>query len=211
MSKKGKYIVIEGNDGTGKSTQVALLRKRLTKEGIESVEFHEPAGTPIADSIRTVIKDGSLPRQPETNLLLFTAARHEIWKKAESTLNSGGWVIAARNYYSTLVYQGEAEGVDLDLIRETTRHFTSDRYMLPDVAIILDLDLEQRTERLKSRSINSYNQDTFERRSEKFQKIVNEGYREIAKEQNLPVIDAASSPKAIAEEIWKLIEPKIYN
>jgi dTMP kinase len=54
----GKYIVIEGTDGTGKSTQVGLLRAALADRGIESIEFHEPEGAPIADAIRTVIKNG---------------------------------------------------------------------------------------------------------------------------------------------------------
>ena len=104
--ERGKYIVIEGHDGTGKSTQAERIRDRLQKEGIDSVEFHEPAGVPIADAIRTVIKDGSLERDGETNLLLFTAARHEIWKHAEKELALGKWVVSARNYYSSLAYQG---------------------------------------------------------------------------------------------------------
>ena len=81
MAARGKYIVVEGSDGTGKSTQVELLRAFLTKQGIESIEFHEPEDTtlPITSELRSLIKNGTVTRRAETNLLLFTAARHEIW------------------------------------------------------------------------------------------------------------------------------------
>lgn len=199
---RGKYVVIEGNDGTGKSTQVKLLRKRLTQEGIESVEFHEPAGTPIADAIRDVIKNGDLLRAPETNLLLFTAARYEIWRKAEGILQSGTWVISARNYFSTLAYQGYAEKLDLDLIQKTTKTFTSEKYMHPDFAAILDLDLGTRKKRLRDRD-EKHLRDTFERRNEDFQMRINEAYRIISESYGeIPLIDASATPADVSDAIW---------
>lgn len=70
MTERGKYIVIEGHDGTGKSTQVEMLRDYLINEhSIESEEIHEPAGVPIADKIRGVLKNGGLDRDAITNLL----------------------------------------------------------------------------------------------------------------------------------------------
>ncbi|MFZ2545219.1 MAG: dTMP kinase, partial [Candidatus Saccharimonadales bacterium] len=144
----GKYVVIEGHDGTGKSTQVGILRQKLKDLGTDSIEFHEPEGSPVADAIRTVIKNGSLPRDGMTNLLLFSAARHDIWnRQALPALKEGKWVIASRNYYSTLAYQGYGEGQDLDIISTTTRIATDDQYLKPDIAIILDLDNEE--ERIK--------------------------------------------------------------
>lgn len=92
MNKRGKYIVIEGQDATGKSTQVERLRQRLQQDNIDSIEFHEPGGTDMADAIRLVIKNGDLTRTPETNLLLFTAARVEIWQDALQALALGKWV-----------------------------------------------------------------------------------------------------------------------
>jgi dTMP kinase len=207
MPSRGKYIVIEGNDGTGKSTQVQQLRERLAKEGIESIEFHEPAGTPITNAIRDVIKNGNLPRDPETNLLLFTAARHEIWRNAEAALAAGKWVISARNYYSTLAYQGYAEGVDLDLIYETTKHFTSTRYMKPDFSIILTLDDATRNKRISQRNRQRFTgKDTFEGRGAKFQDKVNDAYGKIAAEYSIPTIDATSSVADLSGEIWQRIE-----
>jgi len=203
---RGKYVVIEGHDGTGKSTQVSLLRETLKAKGIESVEFHEPGGTPIADEIRAVIKNGSLSRDSTTNLLLFTAARHEIWKRAEEQLLAGVWIIAARNYFSTLAYQGYGEGLDIDLITSTTRQFTNQAYMQPDLAVILSLDDEtERGKRIAKRGELKH-PDTFESKGEEFQQKVKDGYITIAKDHGLPIISALQQPEMITEQIYSLLQ-----
>lgn len=204
---RGHYIVIEGHDGTGKSTQVQLLRDYLRKQGIESVEFHEPEGTPIAREIRTIIVNGSLERSAETNLLLFTASRHEIWNTAAlPALKNGTWVIASRNYYSTLAYQGYGEGLNLALINQTTQTFTDETYMKPDLAIILSLASdEERSRRIGQRGELDH-PDTFESLQDDFQHKVRQGYLEIASDKHLPVIDAGSSPDSVHEQIVQLVK-----
>jgi dTMP kinase len=197
----GKYIVIEGHDGTGKSTQVGLICDLLQQEGIESIEFHEPQGTPIADEIRTIIKNGALPRDGYTNLLLFTAARHEIWKNAQKALKEGTWVIAARNYFSTLAYQGYAEGIDLEVIQNITRQFTDETYMRPDLAVILTLDDENERERRIQQRGPLATPDTFESRNEAFQRAIKQGYVAIASERSLPIISASQTPEKIRDDI----------
>ena len=205
----GKYIVIEGHDGTGKSTQVGLLREKLATRDIESIEFHEPEGTPIASALRAIIKNGDLARDPETNLLLFTAARHEIWQAAQQKLNEGAWVIAARNYFSTLAYQGYGEGLSLELITETTRKFTSETYMRPDVAVILSLDDEnERAKRIQNRGELEI-PDTFESKNDSFQQAVKDGYLKIAKEYGLPVISATQTPDEVTAQIQALLPEDI--
>lgn len=202
---RGKYIVIEGSDGTGKSTQVKLLREKLATRGINSIEFHEPQGTSMADEIRTIIKNGNLPRDGKTNLLLFTAARHEIWQQAQKALDEGVWVIAARNYFSTLAYQGYGEGLDLNLITTITEQFTDQTYMSPDLAVILTLDDEkERGKRIGQRGALEH-PDTFESRDTTFQRALQQGYVDIAKEKQLPTISASQSPGAICETIYSLI------
>lgn len=202
---RGKYIVIEGSDGTGKSTQVQLLREKLKEQGINSIEFHEPEGAPIADEIRRVIKNGELPRDGQTNLLLFTAARHEIWKRARQELENGTWVIAARNYFSTLAYQGYGEGLDLDLILETTEKFTDETYMNPDVAVILSLDDETERKRRISERGELAAPDTFESKNSDFQTTVKDAYVKIARQRNLPIISASQTPKEILAQIYALL------
>lgn len=203
---KGKYIVIEGTDGTGKSTQVGLLRKTLADKGIESVEFHEPEGVPIADEIRTIIKNGDLQRDGKTNLLLFTAARHEIWQqKAIPALNAGKWVIAARNYYSTIAYQGYGEGLDIPLIIETTEQFTDELYMRPDISLILSIDNEtERLQRIAQRGTLE-KPDTFESRGSDFQQRLVDGYIAIAAQYDLPIVSASQSIEAVAKDIRQIL------
>jgi dTMP kinase len=206
--KPGKYVVIEGHDGTGKSTQVGLIRQRLLQHNIDSIEFHEPAGSPMADEIRNVIKNGSLQRDAMTNLLLFSAARHEIWQKqAVNNLNQGKWVIASRNYYSTLAYQGYGEGLSLDIITDITRQSTDDRYMNPDIAIILDMDDEkERSKRINIRG-ELENPDTFESKDNDFQAKVRNAYLKIAKSRNIPLISANQTIDKMTNEIWEHIKP----
>ncbi len=212
MERPGKYVVIEGHDGTGKSTQVTLLREKLTEQGIDSIEFHEPEGTPIASAIRTVIKNGDLERDGMTNLLLFSAARHDIWTRyALPSLKMGKWVIAARNYYSTLAYQGYGEGLDLELIRSITEQVTDAQYMKPDIAIILDLDNEEeRQKRIAARG-ELENPDTFETKDSDFQSRVKNAYLDIAQKQQVHVLSASKSTEEVADDIWKVVEPTLHT
>ena len=145
----GIYIVIEGNDGAGKSTQAELLASYYRQQGREVIIIEEPGSddpdktTPIASYLRSLIKNGALTRDPEINLALFSAARRELWQqKIAPALNRGAVVISARNYISTLAYQGYGEGVNTDHIMAITKLFTDERYMKPDLIIILALDSE---------------------------------------------------------------------
>jgi dTMP kinase len=208
--KQGKYIVIEGHDGTGKSTQVSIIRERLGLHGIESVEFHEPEGTPMANAIRTLVKNGSIERGSITNLLLFSAARHEIWHgRALPSLRMGKWVVASRNYYSTLAYQGYGEGVDPTLIEKLTLLSTDQQYMNPDLSVVLDLDDEnERLNRISSRG-KLNNPDSFESRSHDFQSVVRGAYLSIAKSRGITVLSASRPVNDIADDIWSLMQPSL--
>lgn len=209
MNETGKYIVIEGQDATGKSTQVQRLRERFDDDGIDSIEFHEPGGTPIADAIRLVIKNGELQRDPETNLLLFTAARQEIWQKARKALALGVWVVAARNYYSTIAYQGYGEGLDADRITALTEQFVGADYTNPDWAGILSLgDMSERHRRIAQRGPLD-KPDTFESKDDGFQQRVNYGYLQIAHHYDLPVISAQQSPEAITDQIYVSVKESL--
>jgi len=138
-------------------------------------------------------------------LLLFTAARHEIWKKARAELAKGTWVVAARNYFSTLAYQGYGEGLDLDLIINTTQRFTDETYMNPDFTVILSLEDEDEREKRITQRGKLKNPDTFESRGVDFQQKVAAGYQQIAQQRRLPIISALQSPKLVAEQIHQLV------
>lgn len=211
----GKYIVLEGHDGTGKSSQMVALRSRLEDSGIEVLELYEPARNPadgveedsvIAAAIRNVIVDKNLPRDDTTTALLFSAARHELWTKtALPALESGKWVIASRNYLSTIAYQSIAGSAPLDLVMKLTRQATDDRYMNPDLTIVLDLDDAHEQERRLIKREKGH-KDIFESKGEDYQSKVREGYRQVAKDMNLPIVSANQAIDAVTDEIWSHVE-----
>lgn len=208
MSERGKYIVIEGNDGTGKSSQVQELRRRLGVQGISSIEIHEPDGVPIAAELRPIIKNANLQRDPWSNVLLFTVARRLNWLQAmQPALEKGTWVLAARNWVSTAVYQGYGEGVDLASIKDRTRADVGDDYLVPDLALILSLkDSAQRQSRISGRG-ELDNPDTFESRGGEFQSKLEDGYERFAKDNGIEIIDASPAADIVAAEIWKRVKP----
>lgn len=196
MSERtGTYIVIEGNDGTGKSTQVELLTRHLQENGHDAIMIEEPGSedpiksTPVANYLRSVIKNGSLQRDAEINLALFSAARRELWEhKIAPALGRGAVVLSARNYFSTLAYQGRGEGLDEKHIIEVTRLFTSERYISPDLMLILTLEDEaERAARINKRGTPE-SPDTFEARGQYFQSRVNQAYVELAREHSIQTI-----------------------
>lgn len=207
----GLYIVIEGNDGTGKSTQVELLAEYFQGQGREVCMVEEPGSddpdktTPVAAHLRNIIKNGSLARAAEINLALFSAARRELWQqKIQPALERGAVVLSARNYFSTLAYQGYGEGMDRGEIIRVTKLFTDPRYMRPDLALILTLSHEARGERIAMRG-ELENPDAFESRGQDFQDTVNQAYEKIAIDYEVPLISATGS----IEEVHSLILDKI--
>ena len=114
-------------------------------------------------------------RSAEINLALFSAARRDLWQqKIQPALKRGAVVLSARNYFSTLAYQGYGEGMDIEEIIRVTELFTDPRYMKPDLALILTLSHEVRSERIAMRG-ELKNPDTFESRGQDFQNTVNQG------------------------------------
>lgn len=206
MTVRGKYIVIEGGDGTGKTTQADILQKHLESKGLNVIHLKEPGGTPVAEAIRSVIIDGTLDRTPMTNILLFTANRHELWHtRVKPELEKGTWVICTRNYWSTLAYQGYGEGMSESVITAITATFTEQAYMNPDIGIILALDdIATSKSRISERG-ELEKPDTFESRGNDFQQRVNEGYKAIADTYHLPVISASQPIEVVAEKIRDLL------
>lgn len=213
MKKSGNYVVIEGTDGTGKSTQVSLLAKHLEAAGQEVVVVEEPGSehpersTPVADELRKIIKNGSLVRSPEINLALFSAARRELWQqKIKPALGRGAYVLSARNYISTLAYQGGGEGLNMSDIESMTRLFTDERYLRPDLLVVLALsDSSERQRRIAERGELDH-PDTFEARDDIFQDKVNQAYIDIATQRNLPVIDAGQTLDEVQSKIRQLLK-----
>lgn len=200
------YIVIEGQDGTGKSTQVRLLQEYFEKQGKKVVVMDEPDGDlPQAHELHDLIliKGKDYNMEPMTNVLLFTASRSELWRKiAEPTLKEGGVVISARNWWSTLAYQGYGEGVSRSKIIKITHESLPERYVKPDKSFILTVSDKVREERQKDRGKAV---ETFEAKPDEFQQKVNSAYPKIAKDFDVKIIDASGT----IEEVFELIKQEL--
>lgn len=208
MSERGRYIVIEGNDGNGKSKQQEILVGRLLLEGVHAETVPEPGGTEFGAELRKVIKNGVLEKDGITNLLLFTADRRELWQqRIEPMLENGSWVVADRNWYSTLAYQGYGEGVDRQVIEELTLRFAGPGYANPDLSFVLGIDDESERLRRTSASADTV-KDAFESRGSDFQNSVNEGYRQLTSNVGAVAIRYAKddSPQAVHEMLWPYVE-----
>lgn len=196
------YIVIEGQDGTGKSTQARLLQEYFSKQGKETIVMDEPDGDlPQAHDIHDLIliQGKNYGLEPMTNVLLFTAARVELWKKiAEPVLRRGGVVISARNYWSTLAYQGYGEGISRSKIIRITKDTLPDKYYHPDKSCILTVSDSVRLQRQSHRGKST---ETFEAKPDEFQQKVNNAYPKIAKDFDIPIVDASGTIEEVFARI----------
>lgn len=219
MPELGKYIVIEGSDGTGKSTQAIRVTQKLHELGYDPLVVHndetgqmepvqEPGGTPTANEIRKRIKDASIPRTPWQNVEWFTDARKSIWNEAIApALESGRPVVTARSWISTVAYQGYGEGVDIERIRQITLEQVGEDYINPDLVCILALQDESiRRARMVNRSHESSQKDTFESMPTEFQENMKDGYVKFAEAEELPIIDAGQTPDQVFDDIWTHVQ-----
>lgn len=142
MMNKGKLIVIEGIDGTGKSTQATLLAEALRAEGHEVIQSHEPTNGPWGKKLRESATTGRLTIEDELEYFLKDRQQH-VEELIQPTVQRGGIVILDRYYFSSMAYQG-ARGLDPAEIRRKNETFAP----VPDLLIILDLDVDTALERI---------------------------------------------------------------
>ncbi len=166
----GRFVVFDGPDGSGKSTQLRRFAELVTTAGMPPVDVREPGGTPIGEAIREVLLD---PRYEEMELrcemLLYMASRSQLMKeRIRPALNQGRFVLADRFISSTLAYQGTAGGLDPEEILAVGRVAT--RGCQPDLVVILDVDEVTAASRLSS------DLDRMEMKGEAFHRRVRQGY-----------------------------------
>ncbi|HEY5267861.1 MAG TPA: dTMP kinase [Candidatus Saccharimonadales bacterium] len=205
MSEKlGKYIVIEGTDGAGTTTQKDLLIENLAERGQKVIGVVEPGGTLIGRALRSIVLDGSLERSPETNLDLFSISRRELALQViEPQINDGVYVISDRNWFSSVAYQGFGEGLDYQKIFD--KSFSAlGKFIIPNTTIIIDVPVEVSEERMKHRGIDA--SDTFEKKGRTFYEKVREGYLWVADEFGLKIVDGTKTIEQVHSEIIELVK-----
>jgi dTMP kinase len=196
MTDHGRYIVLEGGEGVGKTTQVMWLAKRLEAEGLTVDIVREPGGDPFAEAGRDLLL-GPLPRVPEAEVLAFNALRAQLLVGTVApALAAGHWVLSDRSRLSTIAYQGYGHGVDLSWIRAVCA--LTAQLCAPDLEVVLTVDAATAEARRGARGVT----DRFERLDEAFHRRVAEGYRSEAASQGLAVIDGGGAELDVANAVW---------
>ena len=196
------FIVFEGPDGAGKSSQALALLQKMESSGYPVILTREPGGTPLGESVRTVLKTTSL-YEPLSELFLFLAARSELVETViKPALKNNINVISDRFTGSTTAYQGHGQGLDLKAICRLNKLACSD--LAADLTILLDLPSEM----IASRKSDGA-QDKFDLSSIEFHRKVREGYLSIARKEkiNWLVLDATRAKETLSQEIWTKIRP----
>ena len=216
MPKRGKFIVIEGPDGTGKSTQVRLLAEKLAASGVSVITPREPGATAAGEAIRDVLLNRkNFALTPVTEALLFQAARSQLVSEIIApALAKGSWVLCDRFALSTLIYQGYVGGVKPEKILQLTDLATDG--VKPDLQIILDAPYELCRQRRSGRvnvaiSKKKGGQDRMEAKGDAFLKKVFDAYRKLARHPRREVarrtrrVDASGDLNAVAALVYQSV------
>lgn len=205
----GQFITLEGGEGAGKTTQAAYIKEFLQSRGQRVLLTREPGGSLGAELIRGLLVDrAAYSWDALTEYLLFTAARRDhILKTIKPALEEGTWVVCDRFYDSSIVYQGYAKHVSLEVLT-AIYNFISEG-ITPNLTLILDIAPEMGLMRAHKRS--NY-EDRFEQMSLQFHKQVRKGFLEIAKDhpERCIIVNAEEEESQIRDTIIKVIQSHLF-
>ena len=221
----GIFVVFEGGEASGKTTQCEALRRRVCSAGLAATSVREPGGTKVAEGIRQLLqRDDTI--EPLAELFLFSAARASLMASVvQPALERGETVISDRYVYSTLAYQGYGRGIDLETVRRVNAIATHGR--MPELVVLLDLPPECGRQRRSGPRVNAQlgldlspesgrparPPDRIEQDSREFHRRVREGYLELARSDpgRWLVLDASAPAAKLSDLVWdrvsELIDP----
>lgn len=198
---KGIFISFEGGEGTGKTTQAKLLYHYFLKRGEKVLLTREPGGTKIGERIRKILLDEENKEMVDrVEVLLYAAARAQhLEEVVKPALEEGKVVICDRFFDSTLVYQGEARGIDKKIIAKINQFAAQG--LNPDLTILLDLPVEVGLKRIKRKS-------RLDKESRAFHQKVRRGFLRLAREnpQRIKLFKADLAPQSLHLKIVKILE-----
>jgi len=195
----GLFVVFEGIEGSGKTTQAKALHRRLARLGHPSILVQEPGGTPTGERVRRWLKAG-MDITPLAEVFLLSAARAALVEnKIGPALERGQTVVCDRYFYSTLAYQGYGRGIDMDILHQVNRIAT--RGLLPNLVVLLDMPPEEGLAR------KGQPRDRFEREGIQFHQRVRQGYLALAQQEpeRWLLLDGLSLPQALSHAIEKRV------
>lgn len=198
MSLPGSFVVLEGGDATGKTTQTARLAHRLRAQGRDVLATFEPGGTALGTSLRQLLLHGTATVEPEAEALLMAADRAQhVLEVVRPALARGDWVVSEQFVPSSLAYQGVGRGLGVPAIEIVNGIATGG--LEPDLVIVLDLAPEVATERFGAA------RDRLEEEDDAFRLAVHEAYRDLAGTRGWVLLDAAGSIEEVEEQIWTVV------
>ena len=199
----GLFLVLEGVEGSGKTTQADRLARRLQAREVEHTVVREPGGTDAGERIREVVLDPDLEVAPETELLLILAARAEIVRRrVEPALARGEVVLADRYELSTFAYQGIARGLGLEEVRALNRFATGGRR--PDATLVLLVDPEE-----SRRRRTELPPDRMEGEGDAFHGAVARAYERLAREEPGAVaVDGSGTPEEVEGRLLEVLSAR---
>lgn len=199
MATRGLFVVLEGGDGCGKSTQVQRLVSRLRDLGREVVATREPGATETGAAIRLLVLGGD-HLDPRAEALLIAADRAEhVAEVIRPALERGAVVVSDRYIPSSLAYQGVARGLGVEEIARLSQWATGG--MTPDLVIVLDVPASEAAGR------RAGPEDRMEREPDSFRAAVNQAYRDLAHRFGWTLVDGSAPAEAVSEDIWAAVRP----
>ena len=191
-NKKGLFIIFEGPEGAGKSTQAKLLYDYLRNKGYDVVLTREPGGTKVAEMVRKIILSPKIEISPMAELLLYEAARAQhIEEVIKPSLQKNKIVISDRFADASIVYQGYARGLGIKFVEKLNKLVVKN--ITPDITFVLDISPKKGLRRIKLNRKTSF--DRLEQESIEFHKKIREGYLKLAKKRkNFYIINVENKP-----------------
>lgn len=199
MNASARFIVVEGGDAGGKSTQIALLVERLRARGLDVVATFEPGATPAGAVIRELLLHGRAGVSPSAEALLMAADRAQhVFEVIRPALDAGRWVVSDRFVPSSLVYQGVVRGLGIDAIDAMNRLAVG--AAVPDLVLVLDVADDVVAARRGAPT------DRLEAEGASFHADVREAYRVLARERGWVVVDGDGAVDVVADRVWRAVE-----
>ena len=200
-TRRGCFLVLDGPEGAGKTTQAERLVRRLRDAGREATGVHDPGSTPVSERIRDVLLDRRLPEMAaRTEVFLYMASRAEMVARiVRPALDVGLAVVCDRFVSSTVAYQGYAGGIDPERIWDLGR--TACGGLEPDLTVILDLPVREGLARARRLG----EPDRIEAKDPSYHEKVRRGFLAMAEDRPdvFAVVDAGRPPDAVADAIWE--------
>ncbi len=204
---KGKFITVEGVEGVGKSTNIAILCEMLREQGIDHLRTREPGGTPTAENIRSLLLDSADddPAALAELLLIFAARADHVAKRIQPALEQGRWVICDRFTDASFAYQGAGRGLGRAMVADLQTMVQGN--LRPDLTIIFDLPPEKGLARIRRHGAL----DRIENETIEFHRRVREGYLAIARAEpeRCVVIDASRDAAGVGALLRRAVRDRL--